>query len=243
MIDPLRSPTRRPPLPLATLNPDAGTHPICGDSRELAAAVRAGQRSWQRFPYYAQRFAERGERFTRSDSAWLVSLTDCGAEVVEEQVAWLGRVLASRGMPRYLLELHLEVLHTELVAAVPAKTAIYDPLLGAAASLRALRLRHVDEPVFVELGAAFTQEVGDEWDARLPGTGSLLVAAVADEGTGLPLAVPSIVRWMTDPSRFPGPWIAAVQRTIAAARQAANPAARVRRPQRSHARETGLDRS
>jgi heme oxygenase len=89
------------------LNPDAGTHPIPNDVREVHAALLAGERSREAWPYYEARYGERGLRFTRSDSAWLVTLLREGVEVAARQIAWLGRVLAARGMPRYLLELHL----------------------------------------------------------------------------------------------------------------------------------------
>lgn len=220
----LHSASRRPRPSLETINPDAGTHPICLETIELQAALRAGERSWRRFPYYEQRFAARGQRFTRSDSAWLVSLADHGAGVVEQQVHWLARVLASRGMPRWLLELHLEVLYAELIAALPGKAASYASLRAAGESLREQRLRHVDEAALHAASVAFARQVGDDWDRQLPETGALLVAAVADETAGIPTAVASITGWMTDPSRFPPRWIDAVTATISAARRQARAA-------------------
>lgn len=208
----------RPWNPLTALNPDAGDHPICSDPLELQAALRAGERSWRRFPYYERRYAERGQRFTRSDSAWLVAIAQHDLKVVERQIEWLGLVLASRGMPRWLLELHLETLHAELAAALPGRERSYATLLGAARRLREQRLAHLDEAVFTTLSTAFARQVGDEWDARLPETGALLVAAVSDERADIARAVTSIVGWMTDPSRFPTLWIEAVHSTIQQAR-------------------------
>lgn len=199
---------------LRALNPEAGDHAVCGDPRELQAVLRAGERSWRRFPYYEQRYAERGRRFTHSDSAWLVALAENNAAVVNQQIAWLGLVLASRGMPRWMLELHLEMLHAELSAALPGYEERYATLLGAAQWLREQRQAHIDDGVFAAQTAAFARAVGDEWDARLPETGALLAAAVADERAGLARAVPSISVWMTDPSRFPARWIDAVRGTI-----------------------------
>lgn len=204
---------------LEALNPEAGDHAICLDSRELQAALRAGERSWRRFPYYERRYAERGQRFTRSDSAWLVSLAGSGAATVDGQIAWLGLVLASRGMPRWMLELHLEALYAELIAAIPEREATYVALLGAAQMLREQRLAFMDEAVFAAQSTAFAQQVGDEWDAKLPETGALLVAAVADERAGITRAVPSLVGWMTEPSRFPPRWIDAVRGTIERVRE------------------------
>lgn len=221
IMDPARPGSGGPHNLLRALNPEAGAHPICHDPRELEAALRAGERSWRRFPYYEQRYAQRGQRFTRSDSAWLVILSEREAAVVDEKIAWLGLVLASRGMPRWMLELHLEVLHAELVAAVPGRGRSYARLLGAAQRLRRQRQAHVDEAVLVALSTAFARQVGDEWDQRLPETGALLAAAVADERAGIAQAVPSLAAWMTDPSRFPTRWIAAVQATLDQARERA----------------------
>ncbi len=203
---------------LILLNPAAGGHPLPLDLREFQAAVRAGEASWRRFPYYASRYGERGRGFTCTDSAWLVTLTREPLEVLHEQIDWLGIVLASRGMPRWLLDLHLETLHQELVQAVPAEAARYAKLLQAAEKLRATRQAHVSEDRFRRLARAFDVRVGAKASNRLPGTGELLVAAVADEKAGLVHAVSSLASWLSEPSRFSAEWIEAVQATIRAAR-------------------------
>jgi hypothetical protein len=56
------------------------------------------------------------------------------------QVAWLGGVLASRGMPRITLERQLFYLHEELIKAVPDRQADYDQLLVAVSWLEKERL-------------------------------------------------------------------------------------------------------
>jgi len=66
---------------------------------------------------------------------------------------------------------------------------------------------------------SFDRQVGSEWQRQLPRTGGLLAAAVADERAGITQAVPSIEGWMTEPSRFPAHWIAAVRTTIRTARE------------------------
>lgn len=210
----------QPPRDLVrVLNPEAGAHPLPNDPRELQAALRAGERSWREFPYYEWRYGQRGERFTRSDSAWLVTLSDHPQTMVEQQVLWLGRVLAARGMPQWMLERHLEMLHEELIAAVPEKQAAYARLQRAAQTLHDLRRLHIGDDLFQSLMAEFDRRVGSEWSARLPWTGGLLAAAVADEKSGVVQAVPSIEGWMTDPERFPTAWVEAVQTTIRRARE------------------------
>jgi hypothetical protein len=207
----------RPPTARA-LNREAGHHAIAADPRELHAAAAAGERSWRDFPYYALRFGERGERFTRSDSAWLAALPAESAERLCEQVAWLGRVLASRGMPQRLLELHLRVLAEELTRAVPERAAAYAKLGTAADRLADARSVHVPDELLRELGREFDAEADAAWVARLPGSGELLASAVADERQGIWRAVESLAPWFADERRFPPRWIQAVESTLRRAR-------------------------
>lgn len=207
-----------------TLNPAAGSHAIPHDARELQAALRAGERSWRKFPYYQWRYGERGQQFTRSDSGWLVTLSMHQPVVVNQQIRWLGRVLSSRGMPQWMLELHLNTLHEELAGAVPENRQLYGRLQAAADGLRDLRRQYISDQVLEALITQFDHNVGSEWSAKLPLTGGLLAAAVADEHIGIAQAVTNIETWLTDASRFPGPWIEAVQKTIQAARQHAGAA-------------------
>ena len=137
---------------VTSLNPEAGSHPIPSDPRELQAAVRAGERCWQRFPYFSQRYGHRGEKFTSSDSAWLVTLAEYDQARVHQQVAWLGQVLAARGMPRLLLETHLELLYEELTSAVPEKQAAYQKLWNAARQLAETRRRHCGRGPVAKVG-------------------------------------------------------------------------------------------
>ncbi|HEV2149562.1 MAG TPA: hypothetical protein VGR37_19330 [Longimicrobiaceae bacterium] len=207
------------------LNPEAGSHPVCSDPHEIAAARRAGERSLQEFPYYRARYGERGRLFALSDGAWLVTL--CAGEWphVQQQVLWLGGVLASRGMPRLLLERHLRVLHAELTRELPQHGGRYDALLRAADHLRELRRAALSDAAFQQLARDFADQVGSDGQARLPGMGEILVAAVADESAGIARAVRSVEEWCADPGRFPGSWRAAVRATLAQARRSVSPSA------------------
>ena len=207
----------------STLNREAGSHAITADPREIRAALRAGARSWERFPYYEWRYGRRGRRFTRSDSAWLVTLAGLPQVVVDRHIAWLGQVLAARGMPRWLLELHLEALHDELVSAVPERQDDYRRLLRAAQRLREQRTAVLSNDVWRSLEATFDAAVGTGWAQRLPGSGGLLAAAVSDEVAGVKNAEASLAGWMLDPARFPTSWITAVRQTLAEARRQARP--------------------
>ncbi|HEX7240361.1 MAG TPA: hypothetical protein VF263_08860 [Longimicrobiaceae bacterium] len=205
------------------INPSAGWHPVTSDPEEVEAARRAGEASLREFPYYVERYGERGRFFAASDGAWLVNLAAGGGEYVERQVLWLGTVLASRGMPRWLLERHLELLHDELGRARPRDAGRYRPLLDAAALLRGLRERRIPPAVFRGLALEFAARVGPEWSRRLPGMGGILAAAVADEADGIANAVASVEPWATDPTVFPPIWVAAVRATLAEARESARP--------------------
>lgn len=203
---------------VAVLNPEAGKHPIAGELAELEAAALAGDRSWAEFPYLRLRYAERGIRYAWSDSAWLVTLCHLPQAEIERQIDWLGRLLAARGMPRLLLERHLELLHEELTRAIPGREAHYAPLRWAAAGLRAERLAHVDEGLSGELEAALVAQLGPRAAREVPGAASLLASAVADERAGVAGGAASLLDWLTDPERFGQSWIAAVRRIAQMAR-------------------------
>ncbi len=205
-------------IPASSINPSAGSYPVTADPRELEAARRAGNASVAEFPYYLERYGERGRMFGSSDGAWLVALCDFGKEHVRGQVLWLGTVLASRGMPRWLLERHLQVLHAELVRAIPENAERYAVLLDAAAHLRDLRRARIDEEDFRELDEAFAAHADPALAERMPAMGAILASAVADEADGLVGAVRSVEVWAADRAAFPEAWTSAVRATIAGAR-------------------------
>lgn len=192
------------------LNPAAGDHPIADDPREVEAALRAGERTWAEYPYYDQRYGERGRAFTRSDSAWLVTLASENEDTVAAQVAWLGRLLAARGMPRLLLERHLVTLREELVAAVPERAEAYAALARAAVVLADARRETVSDARVAALGQRFDELT----DGALPRTGELIAAAAADERAGIAQAVPSLMAWLTEAG-----WAEAAGAVLAEARR------------------------
>lgn len=207
----------------ATVNPHAGFHPVTALSAELEAVRRATETALSEAPYYLERFGERGRLFGGSDGAWLVTLCDGDAAYIERQVLWLGRVLSARGVPRWLLQRYLRILHDELARSVPDSGARCAALLHAGALLEATQRRHLSDADARALAGTFELRADAAWAARLPGIGRILVAAVVDEAGGVPGAVSSVVDWAADPERFPDQWVNAVQATVAEAR------ARVRR--------------
>lgn len=198
------------------LNRDAGSHIVTTDPGELAACLRAGRASWTEFPYYEARYAERGYRFCNSDTAWLVTLCDLEPARALEQVLWLGRVLSSRGMPQYLLECHLRNLHDELMSAQPRRASRYRNLHIASLQLRRRRRSQISLLRFRSIAAEFEAKV-EGLPGRVERMGEIVVAAAADEGLGILNAVPSLVDWTCDATRFSADWIEAVQEALAGA--------------------------
>ncbi|MCX6875225.1 MAG: biliverdin-producing heme oxygenase [Verrucomicrobia bacterium] len=208
---------------ITSINPEAGRHPVPADAREVQAALRAADLCWQRFPYFEHRYGERGRRFARSDAAWLATLVHYEPAQILQQVQWLGRVLAGRGMPTLLLQVQLELLVQELSTAIPAKQSDYEKLSPAAVALHDSRRKHLADDQLHALTAGFDHAVGPEWSGKFPHTGALLAAGVADELAGNAGAVETLRSWMTDATRFPATWIAAVQTSLAQAQEHVRP--------------------
>jgi len=205
------------------LNPEAGKHAIPSDPREIEAAGRAARRCREDYPYFDERYQERGKSFAASDAAWLVTLTSLPPARLLGQVEWLGRVLGNRGMPRITLERQLILLHMELTEAglgQQERGNQYAGLLEAAEALKAGRLRRISEEKFNELAQGFQAAVmpDKETQGRLGRTGELLVSAVCDEAEGITQAVPSLLAWLTNQECFSQLWISEVLKTVEAAR-------------------------
>ena len=204
---------------VARINPEAGNHPIPDDEREIQAALKASERGWAAFPYYEHRYGKRGKRFSDSDTCWLVTLTRLDQESMQKQIEWLGRVLATRGMPLIMLEYTLNYLHQELVKAVPNKKATYDLLAEAVEILRKRRSAVMPEKQLKALSHEFDRAAGPRLAQAYRNTGKLVVSAVIDEITGQEGVVAALQEWLTDSGRFPSNWINAVNSTIRKARQ------------------------
>ena len=206
------------------LNFAAGAHPVPRDLREVHAALQAGEQSRNAFSYYEARYGERGRRFTRSDSAWLVTLSRMPEQEALRQVAWLGRLLAARGMPRLLLERHLEVLHAQLAADLPANRGDYQILQRAAHALAQERHARLANARFEQLCGELESACCLQSSATPPiparEAGVLLVAAVVDEACGVPQAVESLCRWLTDSTRASQGFCTAVDHVLRTARAA-----------------------
>ncbi len=180
------------------LNPLAGDVPIPEDQREIQAALRAGMISNRLFPYLDWRYGERGKKFTQSDSAWLVWLTRHSQERVDEQVVWLRNLLSNRGMPSWILEVHLRVLYRQLIRTIPQNEKKYISLMNSAERLRQMSEARISPQRAKQILADFTEALGLSSTSALRGAVQLLVAAVADEQSGVKNAVSSLATWLVD---------------------------------------------
>jgi hypothetical protein len=203
-----------------SINPHAGWHAISHDPRDVEAARRAVTASLAEFPYYHERYGDSAGLFGASDGAWLAMLCQGEPEYVRGQVLWLGTVLSARGMPRLLLERHLELLHRELLLSTADEDRCR-PLLDAAHLLRAARQQHIAQTDADALAAAFEARADAAWLRRLPRMGAILVASACDEAAGIGRAVGSVEEWAADSARFPASWTDAVAQTLADARSRA----------------------
>jgi heme oxygenase len=203
------------------INPEAGSHPMPTDEREIEAALNASDRLWAASPYFEHRYGARGKRFSDSDACWLVTLRQLEPQEVQRQIDWIGRVLAARGMPTILLEQTLRLLFEELAAAAPENKGAYAKLVDAAEALCEARARVISEETARALSSDFELALKADPAAGLQHIAGLLVAAVADEKNGMKGAVSALKESLTDPGRFPKKWISAVNETIRRAEQAA----------------------
>jgi hypothetical protein len=195
-------------------NAESGDHPLPTDRREIEAVICATQRCYEAHPYFIKRYGARGEAFARSDGGYLATLVRNPQSYVHAQVNWLAEVLSCRGMPRWLMESHLDLLCEELSRVVPARIARHQKLMRAAQSLRSARQMKINQVDFDALSADFEARAG----SCLRNAGGLLVAAVCDEACGISQAVPSLIIWLADPERFSLQWCDAVSETLTRAR-------------------------
>lgn len=176
------------------VNPETGGHPVATDLGALRAATRASIASYEGVPYYRDRYADRGSRYSLSDSGWLVHLVGAPESVAVHQVHWLSDLLATKGMPTWLMERHLEAL----VAALHEDGVDVGALPDALESVRARRRTHVSDDGL---------ERAEEWVLRTvtapptTPTGRLLAGAVADARAGITRDTSPVMDWLTDPSR------------------------------------------
>lgn len=199
---------------ITSLNPEAGNFPISSNPLEIEASIIAGQKCWYNFPYYEQRYGERGKRFMISDSVWLLNLCELSQELTNSQVKWLADYLAKRGMPTYTMEIQLEYMYYELVKRIPENEAKYKKLFNASEHLKSRRNKYLSSATFEKCNLLFS-EICKELKVsghNLRNTGKLIASSIADDENGINESETDFRNWMINPDFFSDEWIMAVKK-------------------------------
>ena len=203
---------------ITSLNPEAGNFPIPTNPLEIEAAIIAGLRCWDEFSFFEKRYGERGKRFSASDAVWLVTLHELSLELANNQVKWLAKYLANRGMPVITMEFQLRCMYEELVKFIPDNEQKYKTLLLASEQLENERTKIVSSAIFEKSNSIFTEfcvqlKVSEE---PMKNTGILIASSIADVKNGFEPSLQSFKTWMTNPELFSSNWIQAVENTYSA---------------------------
>jgi len=131
---------RRPPNPPSGQAPPGRARLADGTEVDLTAlAVEVCARYRAEFPDEDERYGEAGELWCRHDNQHIVNwavLHTQGYVVLDEQVAWLAKVLEAREFPLDRLARDLEIAGDVVRAEVPGADAAADALSTAAAMVR-----------------------------------------------------------------------------------------------------------
>ena len=201
---------------VTAINFEAGDHAMPQDPREIALALRAGRAAWQKYPYLACRFGDRGRRFTDSDSCWLVALARMPVATATRNLAWLRTVLSSRGIPTVILEGHLDAISQALAsefAEAAEMRAHFDEFLSA---LDAERRALGGGEIVSRLVERFDRRFRACASRQLDSAARLIASAWMDERAGIAGALAAVRDWFTDGERFSDDWIATVHALVAA---------------------------
>ena len=177
------------------LNAAAGHHSVTTDAALLRAAARAAHASFTAMPYYGARYGARGSRFAGTDSAWLASLAALPPEPALRQVLWLSRVLATRGMPSWLMERHLADLSTWMERTAGSGAGGSLPVVAAALTAERVAvcpddlLERAEERVALVVGA----------DRPVPHAGRL--GGAADVRLGRAVDTEPLLAWLAAPEQ------------------------------------------
>jgi len=106
--------------------------------------------------------------------------------------------LSNRGMPSWILEVHLRVLYRQLIRTIPANAQKYVTLIRSAERLRGISEDRISAPCAQQLVADFATVVGPSSNSLLTSAAQLLVSAVSDEKSGVKNAVSSLETWLVD---------------------------------------------
>lgn len=199
---------------VTSLNPEAGNHPIPTDPKRVQATLRAAHLCWKAFTYLQIRYGERGWRFTLSDAAWLVTMSDMKVIDMLDNICWLVELLANRGIPSLIMEKQLLFLHNELLQEDPERRLTYDRLLFARDAIRQRRNKALPPHAEQEIAQNLEIVVASSSDNPIPELATLLAAAHADQCSGLDQALSGIMDWLQTSRILPSRTLDQIQNVI-----------------------------
>jgi heme oxygenase len=198
------------------MNFEAGDHAIPQNPIEIDLALRAGKAAWEKFPYLEQRYGARGKRFTNSDSCWLVTLTHApGQDVATKALDWLRTVLATRGIPTLVLEVHLRTIQQAITPEFPEQIkmrAQFDPFLSNREAERRVHLGADGQSPLIDVFNSRFQACSG---FKVESAADLVASAWMDERSGVTGSLSALHSWLTDVGRFSSDWIANVNELLA----------------------------
>lgn len=192
-----------PRVHVTAINPEAGNHNVPQNELELKAALIAADAAMIELPYIRERYGTRGERYARSDGAWLATLPELPFEVVVKQVNWLGKFLSQLGIPRFSLEVHLCETEKALSSVCPEKRSKYQVLVDAAAHLKMQRDKAIPPFRQLDVKGRFLSKLKDEEVVLHKNLPEILISAVADECLDHNGALEKTLVWIAECSQWP----------------------------------------
>jgi hypothetical protein len=200
----------------AAVNFEAGDHAIPQNPIEIDLALRAGKAAWEKFPYLEQRYGARGKRFTNSDSCWLVTLTRApGQDVATKALDWLRTVLATRGIPTVVLEVHLRTIRQAITLEFPEQIKMrtqFDLFLSNREAERRVYFGAEGQSPLIDV---FNRRFQACSGLKVESAAELIVSAWMDERSRVTGSLSALHNWITDVGRFSGDWIANVNELLA----------------------------
>jgi hypothetical protein len=200
---------------VAVINFEAGDHAMPQNPLEIDLALRAAQVAWEKYPYLAHRYGERGRRFTDSDSCWLVTLTRAPRQVaVTKALEWLRTVLSSRGIPTVILEFHLEAIQRAIRVEFPEQLDMqiqFDQFLSNRKTERRRLFGAESRPGLIDM---FDQRFRACTGFKVESAAELITSAWVDKHSGISGSLSALRNWFTDVERFSTDWIASVYEVL-----------------------------
>lgn len=195
---------------VSAVNPEAGNHATPQTPEEIELAAEAGRRAWAKYPYLQARFAERGKRFTGSDSCWLLTLVPLPLPAIRKNVYWLRDLLSVRGIPGMILETHLGEMRDLLHQTWPERKETFTNFDLVLHELAEERRARINEDRLKRIKDEFEPLLQVCAGKQVPGVPAILASAWADEQNGVKGAFSAVKDWLLDPVRFSSDWSARV---------------------------------